>query len=303
MGEEAQLQEHQDQNLDEQQAPAAIENEVEVVLETIDGEEETTSEPPAKRSPVIRDMRKRIKEQNRENKDLSTENATLRAQLAAAAQQQPAPPAPPAPEVSDVPPTLESCGYDSDKFQEEYSKWNDAQLDKKLDQRLQQQQRREQKSSATQQNESLIEGHYQRASELKVGDYEAVEDVAVAALGVQLVQAIQTTVDNSETLIYWLGKNPEKAAALAVQFEANPGKATFELGKLASRVSLRPKGGGAPDPDIPVRGGGGTVNASLVAKYQKALDEATNADNPLEARRKVREAAAANGVTLPYNAT
>ncbi len=304
MGEEAQLQEQDQQNLDDQQLPAEIEGEVEIVLEPIEGDEETTSEPPAKRSPVIRDMRKRIKALNRGNKDLVTELAEARAEnerlkRSPVSQE----PIITDPVVSDAEPTLEGCGYDNQKFQTEYSIWNAAQQDKKWDERMGERENREKESSATEQKEELIQGHYQRASDLKVGDYEAIEDVAVEALGVELVQAIQTTVDNSETLIYWLGKNPEKAAALSVQFEANPGKATFELGKLASRISLRPKGKGPPDPDVPVRGGAGPVNASLVSKYLKKMEVATDEDNPLEARQKVRAEALAQGVELPYNTT
>lgn len=294
MGDEAQqLDTDLDQDLDKQTPPPAIEDEVEIFVEPTEEELELEA-APVKRNPV-RDMRKRIKEQNRENKDLSSENQQLRDQLAA---NKPAIPA-----VADKPePTLEDCGYDTEKFQREYSIWNGAQLDKKLDDRLNRQHTSEQTSAATAEREASIEGHYQRASELRVGDYEEVEDVAVEALGAKLIQSIQSTVDNSEALIYYLGKNPEKAAQVAVLFEANPGKATFELGKIASRITLRPKGKGAPVPDLAVPGGGGALNASVYNRYKKALDAAYGKGD-LSAIKAVRLEAKNAGVDLPFNVT
>ena len=300
MGDAAQLDTDNNQELDTQQPIVEIENEVVIHIE---GQEELELETPtpAKRNPV-RDMRKRIKEQNRENTDLSKANQSLQDRIHAL--ENPVTPAPveTPKEVSNVAPTLADCGYDTEKFQTEYSIWNDAQLDKRLEERLGKRDTRVQKDAATQQTEDLITSHYQRASNLAVGDYEQTEDVAVAALGVQLVQSIQTTVDNSEALIYWLGKNPEEAAKLAVIFDANPSKGTLALGALSGKVSFKPKGGkGAPEPEIAVRGGGGSTNTTLQAKFNQKLAEASNAENPLAARKQVRDEANAAGITLPFN--
>jgi len=295
MGEQQQQLEHDDKDkLDEQQPSVVIEDEVVVVLEGQEEEAPPTEQPP-KRNPV-RDMRKRIKEQNRENSDQSKVIRDLQAQLAAASKKPDDPPA------TDEAPTLEGCGYDTQKFQTEYSIWNDAQQDKKLDERISKRENREQQTTATEQTEKRIEGHYQRASDLQVGDYEQTEDAAVAVLGVNLVQSIQNTVDDSELIIYYLGKNPVKAAELSVVYEQNPANFTYQLGKLSGKITLRPKNGkGAPNPDIPVGGGGGSANATLLSKYLKKLAEASNADNPLAARKLVREQATSAGIDLPYN--
>jgi hypothetical protein len=304
MGDEAQLEIQPNAELDTPEVIPEIEGEVVVVLEG-QGEEELAPQPP-KRNPV-RDLRNRVKEQNRENSTLSKENKRLAEALELASQQQPAPPIrerqQPISAVVEQP-TMESCGYDASKFQTEYSIWNDAQLDIKLDERLGGRERREQESTATQANENLISKHYERATDFKVGDYEQMEDIAVDILGVDVVQAIQTTVDNSEVLLYHLGSNKDKAAALAALFKSSPGKATLELGKLSGNLTLRPKNGkGAPDPDMPVRGGGGAINATLLAKYQKQLDKAYDGPDPIAAARAVRAAAEEAGVPLAYNRT
>jgi len=273
-----------------------LEDQVEIVLD-IEDEDEGTPPPQPKRNPV-RDMRNRIKEQKGENSDLRKENMELKERL----RTKETPAGTTSPPSDDGVPTLEGCGYDTTKYQQQYAEYNQKQLDARIDERFREVEGRDVRTAASQQAEVTIEKHYERASELKVANYEEVEDVAVAALGVDLVRSIQTTVDNSERLIYWLGMNPEKAAGLKVQFDSNPGKATFELGRLSSKLSLRPKGKQPPAPDMGVKGGGSAINATLYGKFLKKLNIAYDSGvDSLSAARAIRKEAKAAGIELPYN--
>jgi hypothetical protein len=298
MGDEA-LKEELDAKLEEgNTAPA--EDEVEIVL---DRDEEQEEKPVVKKRNPIRDLRERNKELKKETKTLAERNAELEEELARRTNTPtPTPKSTPAVEVPDEAPTLANCGYDADEFTRKYSAWSDQNIEKKVQEHLKGQTDRERRESVTKKAEAAIESHYQRASELKVGNYEQMEDTAVDILGVELVQSIQTTVDNSETLLYWLGKNPEKTQELKELFDASPGKGTLELGKLSGKLTLKPKGGQPPNPDIPLRGGGGAQNSSAYNKFLKKLSTAYD-NMDLEGARAVRQEAKEAGVTLPYNIT
>lgn len=288
-------------NDDDKPSDVVIDDEVEIVLES---EEEEEDKPvPAKRNPV-RDLRQRNKVLKRETKDLNNENAELKARLDRLERgEKPADVKQPVVEtVSDVAPTLEDAGYDAELYQKRYTAWSDKRLDHRIAEHVKGADSRGQKEDGEAKAEGLIEAHYKRASDLRVADYEKTEDAAVEAMGVDLVQAIQGTVDNSETLIYYLGKNPAKAEKIAKIFADNPGKGTFELGKLSSRLTLQPKTkvNDKPNPDIPLKGGGGAHQSSNFNKFKKQLDKAYD-DADINGARAIRREAKAAGVELPYS--
>jgi len=303
--------ENQDNNLNTEQSGAGgesapLENEVEVVL--VGDEDEQSEKPAPKRNPIV-DMRKRIKEQNRENKEVKSELDKLRERLAQyengqapASAPSPAPSAAPTaqPNIADEPPTLEECGYDTTLYQQKMVAWNRELVKQTVDEQYGDQSAREQRRASETRAEAAVTAHYQRASELKVSDYVQAEDAAVEVLGAQLISSLQTTLDQSETLIYFLGKNPDKAQEMKELFDTNPGKATFALGQLSSKLTLLPKGKKPPNPDVPLTGGGGSVNASTYNRYLKQLNVAYD-EGDINTAKDIRAQAKAEGITLPFN--
>ena len=291
-----------DEQLQEQPS-AEGEGHDDVVLE---GEQTAEEESPApqKRNP-IRSMRKRIKEQNRELRESRGANESLREEIArlnqtirnASQPQQPA-----AEAVPTQRPTLQSAGYDTDRYEQQLDQWYQEQMGQMIEDRLGQQ-----SQDATQQRQSAafdqaISGHYERANALNVPDYEVIEDAAARMMGLELVEAIQATSEKSEQLIYFLGKRPEKATEIRTLYEQNPGKATLALGELSSQLTLKPKTKTPPDPEVPVRGGGGAQGSPAFNKHYKDLQKAYDAGDLTEIRR-VRQQAKAEGIELPFNIT
>jgi len=285
----------------EDEAAVALESEVDDTLKggddadgTVDIVLEGEESQEAVKSPKnpVRDMRKRIKEQNRENSALREEVNVLKQ-----AMQSGGTPRVEEPKVV-VPterPTLASTNYDTGEYELQMEAYMAGGVERAIDKRLINAKQQDNNKA----DESSIAEHYKRATDLNVGDYEEMEDKAIEALGVDIVQSLQTTVDQSEMLIYYLGKNPKKAAEIRSTFDRNPAKATFELGTLAAKLTLKPRGDKIPAPDDPLGGGGGGVNPHY-NKYFKMLQKAYD-DGDLDTARKVRTEAKDKGVELPYN--
>lgn len=97
--------------------------------------------------------------------------------------------------------------------------------------------------------------HYEAADKLNISDYEAVEDVAVGILGKETVNHLIKQTSNSPVILYYLGKNPEKAERIAELVKANPIKGVMELGALEARLKVtKVKRNQAPNPDDVLEG-------------------------------------------------
>ena len=99
--------------------------------------------------------------------------------------------------------------------------------------------------------------HYEKANKLGAKDYEATEDKAIAVLGNDVVNHIIANSENSHTVLYFLGKNPGEAEALARELGNNATaiKGVMRLGRLEAELKIRPKSKTIPDPDEELEGG------------------------------------------------
>ena len=100
--------------------------------------------------------------------------------------------------------------------------------------------------------------HYQRAESLKVRDYDETEDKAISALGNDAVNQLIANSNKSAEILYYLGKNPDKANDLARLLQASPVKAVLQLGRLEAQLKAVPKAkrNAPPNPDGEMTGGG-----------------------------------------------
>jgi len=117
--------------------------------------------------------------------------------------------------------------------------------------------------------------HYERAAEIGAKDYAAVEDKAIEVLGNETVNHLINTFDDSQVLLYYLGKNPHEAERIAGLINSNPILGIAEIGTLRSELRIKPKNKITPNPDKPLPGGSpaGLKNSDAVA--DKLLDKAT----------------------------
>lgn len=99
--------------------------------------------------------------------------------------------------------------------------------------------------------EQARRAHAERAVALGVKDYSAVQDAAIETLGGQVVNEIIKASDQSELVLYFYGKNAEKAEAMRNLIETNPVKAAIEIGRLSAGLTVKSKAKtqSAPDPD------------------------------------------------------
>lgn len=124
------------------------------------------------------------------------------------------------------------------------------------------------------------EGHYERASTLKVKDYSDTEDKAIEALGNDVVNQIISNFDDSPQLLYYLGKNPQEAERIASLIDSNPIQGVAEIGRLRSEIKIKPKTKDpTPNPDEQIEGGGGAATNSYQRKLDKLREEATKGDS------------------------
>ena len=227
-------------------------DEVEVVIEGL--QQEAADEPPEDRAPQwVRDLRKEAREKDRVIRALE--------QKLAAAQ-----PAPAAIVVGDEP-TLEGCGYNGEKFAQEYKAWlkRSQQAD---------QQRAEAEKAAKAQNEAWsqrITCYQNEKAGLKVKDFDAAETVVLGAFD-QLQQSILVAgAEKPGLLMYALGKNPGKARELAAI--KDPVKLAFALARLEEKLKVTPrKPSAAAETRLPA-GGRAAGEAALETSPDRTLDK------------------------------
>eukprot|EP00919_Chromeraceae_sp_WS-2016_P043900 GHVR01104718.1.p2 GENE.GHVR01104718.1~~GHVR01104718.1.p2 ORF type:complete len:266 (+),score=43.78 GHVR01104718.1:218-1015(+) len=108
--------------------------------------------------------------------------------------------------------------------------------------------------------EQLQIAHSERADKLNIADYADVQDAAIETLGLKTVNDIISISDRSEVVLYYLGKNPDKAEELLAMTKKNPAKAVIEIGRLEERLKVKPRASSqpAPDPDEEIVGSSGS---------------------------------------------
>lgn len=312
-------QEEQDEGLEIDagaEAPAvdgadASDDEEELGTVVLEGEEETPEEespPPQRKNPrLVRDLRRTIKERNRtikagnrERETLAEENARLKAQLEQQASGHVDGPASVPSGAAATKPTLAECGYNTERYEAAMDNWVAAQMDTRIETHLSQRENSQRQAESMAKANAQIDAHYERATALKVPDYSDMEEIVAKELGVELVQSIQSTIPNSEQVLYYLAKNPAKLEQVKTDFATSPGKGTVELGILSAKVSFKPNGKRPPDPDLGVPGGGG-ASSPQAQKLMRKLTAVTNAGGPdvIAKRREIFKEAESMGIELP----
>lgn len=119
--------------------------------------------------------------------------------------------------------------------------------------------------------EKALEIYTKSAAALKVSDYDDAQDKAFELLGDQLSQElVYTRPKEAPKIFFWLSRNPQEAADFRDKYLNNPGDATFLLGELSGKLTIKPKRSNAADPETKVEnasvGGGGS-------DWQKQIDK------------------------------
>lgn len=210
----------------EAETPEASEaEEEEGFIATLDGEPEPV-EP--EETPVLRDIRKRLREEQKARRDLERK---LREQEAPHIAEEPLP----------AKPTLEAAGYDEAKFEADLLAWNakKAETDSKAEARRKE---AEEQAAAWQARMTGYEAEKQR---IRADDVEEVEGAVREALNVTQQGIIVRGAKNPAALVYAIGKSPERLKEMASI--KDPVEFAVAIGRLETQMKIAPTKPPAPE--------------------------------------------------------
>lgn len=183
-----------------------------------DGEDEEEAKLDEKGKSILAKVRQREREAQKELRALKKQLSEV-----APKEEEKIPPRP----------TLESVGFDREKYDTALLEWhekNRAAEDRKKA-------REEEEAKALEAHQARVNAHRQKAESLKLPDYQETEDQVVATLKEPWQQqAILDLFENSPEVFYALGKSPKRLEALAG--EKNIFKFSVALAELGRAVKV-----------------------------------------------------------------
>lgn len=225
------------------------EDEGEIVV-SIDGEEASEKEESEPAPEWVKDLRKKHRELERENRD-------LRAKVSAANGMENAP------AILPKKPRLDDDGidYDQDKYEAELDAW----YAKKKD--FDDKQRENEKAEAEKQESfnAKLESYNQAREKIRVPDFEDAEGNLINALDRTQQGIIIDACENPALLVYALGRNQGKLNELAAI--KNPVQFAYAVSKLENTMKVTKKTAAAEVEKMPPSFGGKSV-----ASADKNLD-------------------------------
>jgi hypothetical protein len=159
------------------------------------------------------------------------------------------------------PDVIDFDGAYDPEYQKAVDDYQDQRQDARLNKRFAEQ---TQHSTVTNDQTALAQklqqkqlAHVERASKLKVKDYEETEDVAISILGSDKVNhIIMALPEKSELLLYYLGKNSDVAQKYSDMLETETVRALMELGGILSEIKVKSVSKKSlKDPDEDLEGG------------------------------------------------
>jgi hypothetical protein len=240
---EDQLTEAQPVEAEDEQDQDELENEVVVSI----GEEAPPTEEEKPAPKWVRELRRTQRELQRENRE-------LKAKLEAPSRTETKP------VQVGVKPTLDSCDYDSEKFETELAQW----YERKRDADAAEAQVRSEQEAQERTWKAKLDAYGKAKAELRVRDYDDAEEAVQQFLDVTQQGVLIEGADNPALLVYALGKNPAKAKELAAI--KSPVKFAFAVAKLEKELKVSSRSKQAPPPEKTVSGTGrisGAVDSTL----------------------------------------
>lgn len=163
-------------------------------------------------------------------------------------------------------PTLESCDYDEEAFEQNLTQWYEAKRQVEAAEKAKEEELKQQQEAQQQR----LQAYQSRAAELKVKDFKDVEEEVASVLSVAQ-QAILFGADDTAALVYTLGKHPEKLKELASI--KDPAKFAFAAAKLETQMKVttrKPK----VSPEGHVAPGSGSLQGGSDQTLERLREEA-----------------------------
>lgn len=246
------------------------------------GEEPEPGEDDEKRAPDwVRELRKSNREKDRKLREQEAEISRLKGTSQSAAV------------VVGEKPTLESCDYDTDKFERDLEAWHTRKREADEQKRARDQQAEQLQSQWQARTDAVSKA----ATALKLPDYEdallAFEDLFPEIVHRGIIMGGPEDPKASALLRYALGKNPKKAKELAAI--KDPVKFAFAVAKLETQLKVIPRKS-APPPDRRVGSSvaGAAAVDSQLARLQAEADKTGDRSKVaiyLRTKQKAKQAA------------
>jgi hypothetical protein len=190
-----------------------------------------------------------------------------------------------APDPTEPDPEDFDLGHEDPEYRKALRTFNAFETRKTVEKSLEAQEKQRQQEAIAARNaaklEENAEAHYRRAAKLNVKDYGKAEDVAIAAIGQSMTNIIINEFEESEHLLYHLGKNPDLAEELVEIAQSNPVKVIRRIDKIITDIKKpAKKTTNSPDPDEPLEGGRPGAAEAVQKKYERLVTKAQDSSNP-----------------------
>lgn len=224
---------------------------------------------------------KEVRQTNRElNRKLREQELELKALKAPKPQQEPE-----LPQVGPKP-TLESSDYDEEAFETALTKWHDDK--RKVESHKADIERKQQEREK--ENQQVLESYQASAAKLKVADFKDAEQLVSITLSDVQKALILEGAANPATLVYALGKSPDKLKELAAI--TNPLKFSVAFAKLEEKVKVT-RTPSKPNPESSSPRSGSNSRLAGVDKEMERLeaeaDKTGDRSKVIAYKRKLRD--------------
>ena len=244
---------------DDQEAPVVIDeegageedDEEEVVISI--GEEAPPQEEETRAPEWVRELRKANREKERKIRELEAKlNATATETK---------------PVALGPKPTLESCDYDSDEYENKLADWYERKREADAAE-AEAEAKRDAEAKAWQ---DKLDSYAKARASLKVRDYEDAEAFALETFNVTQQGIVLQGSDNPALIIYALGKSQKRAKELASI--TDPVKFAFAVAKLETQLKVTNRKAAAA-PERTITSGGGRISGSVDSTLERLREEA-----------------------------
>lgn len=226
-------------------------DEEEVVISI--GEESPPQEEEQRAPEWVRELRKANREKERKIRELEAKlNATATETK---------------PVALGPKPTLESCDYDSDEYENKLAAW----YEQKRQADAAEAEAAAQRDAEAKAWQDKLDSYAKARASLKVRDYEDAEAFALETFNVTQQGIVLQGSDNPALIIYALGKSQKRAKELASI--TDPVKFAFAVAKLETQLKVTNRKAAAA-PERTITSGGGRISGSVDSTLERLREEA-----------------------------
>ena len=217
------------------------------------GEESPPQEEEVRAPAWVRELRKSNREKERKIRELEAKLNTTATETK--------------PVALSAKPTLESCDYDSDEYEQKLAEW----YEHKREYDAAEASVAAQRDAEAKAWQDKLDSYAKAKASLKVRDYDEAEATALDTFDVTQQGIVLQGSDNPALLIYAIGRNAKRAKELASIND--PVKFAFAVAKLETQLKVTNRKA-ATAPERTINSGGGRLSGAIDSTLERLRAEA-----------------------------